>query len=166
MLNRGWCGKLLCGMLVVMAARVATAQDAPSRGTEGPEAPTGDPGEGEGSEGCVEGRNDFAHGSGGGQVVRQGEGRRRRARGLHRETDAAPNGRDRSSDFALQSGRLYTGGKITEFLSATLNAEFTLEHRRGAGRHRAAQGLGRVQHLHRAECSRRPIGRTRTGRTT
>ena len=30
-----------------------------------------------------------------------------------------------SSDFSLASGRLYTGGKINEFLSATLNAEFT-----------------------------------------
>jgi len=40
-------------------------------------------------------------------------------------TDAAPNGTDRSADFALESGRLYTGGKITEWLSATLNAEFT-----------------------------------------
>jgi hypothetical protein len=30
-----------------------------------------------------------------------------------------------TSDFSLVSGRLYTGGKINEFLSATLNAEFT-----------------------------------------
>jgi len=30
-----------------------------------------------------------------------------------------------TSDFSLSSGRLYTGGKINEFLSATLNAEFT-----------------------------------------
>ncbi len=30
-----------------------------------------------------------------------------------------------SSDFSLGSGRLYTGGKINEIFSATLNAEFT-----------------------------------------
>lgn len=30
-----------------------------------------------------------------------------------------------TSDFSLTSGRLYTGGKINEFLSATLNAEFS-----------------------------------------
>lgn len=31
----------------------------------------------------------------------------------------------KSRDFTLESGRLYTGGKINDFLSATLNAEFT-----------------------------------------
>jgi hypothetical protein len=43
-------------------------------------------------------------------------------------TQGAPNGHNPSSDFALESGRLYTGGKITEWLSATLNAEFTANH--------------------------------------
>jgi hypothetical protein len=33
-----------------------------------------------------------------------------------------------TSDFTLDSGRLYTGGKINEWLSATLNAEFTVNH--------------------------------------
>jgi hypothetical protein len=40
-------------------------------------------------------------------------------------TQGAPNGHNASMDFALESGRLYTGGKITDWLSATLNAEFT-----------------------------------------
>jgi len=40
-------------------------------------------------------------------------------------TQGAPNGHNPSETFALESGRLYTGGKITDWLSATLNAEFT-----------------------------------------
>ena len=39
--------------------------------------------------------------------------------------DAAANGRNYSYDMDLDSGRLYTGGKITDTISATLNAEFT-----------------------------------------
>jgi hypothetical protein len=40
-------------------------------------------------------------------------------------TQGAPDGHHPSENFALESGRLYSGGKITEWLSATLNAEFT-----------------------------------------
>ena len=40
-------------------------------------------------------------------------------------TGGAPDTHHPSEDFALESGRLYTGGKITDYLSATLNAEFT-----------------------------------------
>jgi hypothetical protein len=40
-------------------------------------------------------------------------------------THGAPDGHHPSEDFVLESGRLYSGGKITDYLSATLNAEFT-----------------------------------------
>lgn len=39
--------------------------------------------------------------------------------------DAANNGRNYSYDMDLDSGRFYSGGKITDTISATLNAEFT-----------------------------------------
>jgi hypothetical protein len=41
------------------------------------------------------------------------------------QEDQAANGRNYSHNFDLDSGRLYTGGKITDVVSATLNAEFT-----------------------------------------
>jgi hypothetical protein len=43
-------------------------------------------------------------------------------------TGGSPDGHHPSENFALDSGRLYTGGKITDWLSATLNAEFTANH--------------------------------------
>jgi len=41
------------------------------------------------------------------------------------ETPVAGGGSKYSSDFTLDSGRLYTGGKINDVFSVTLNAEFT-----------------------------------------
>lgn len=41
------------------------------------------------------------------------------------EVEVAPGKTKYTSDFNLDSGRLYTGGKINDWLSATLNAEFT-----------------------------------------
>jgi len=41
------------------------------------------------------------------------------------EVDLPTGETTKSKDFTLESGRLYTGGKINEFLSVTLNAEFT-----------------------------------------
>jgi len=129
MLNRRWGGKLLCGMLLVMAARVATAQDQPSKDSELedlkrrleilekekearaakdnalPAATLMDPSEDKWWD-----------------KVKVGGGVRASFRSV---TQGAPNGHNPSTDFALESGRLYTGGKITDWLSATLNAEFT-----------------------------------------
>jgi hypothetical protein len=46
------------------------------------------------------------------------------------EVDLGPTGNKTkyTSDFTLDSARLYTGGKINDWLSATLNAEFTANH--------------------------------------
>jgi hypothetical protein len=41
------------------------------------------------------------------------------------QSEQAPNGRTNSMGFQLDSGRLYSGGQITDTISATLNAEFT-----------------------------------------
>jgi hypothetical protein len=129
MLNRGWVGKLLCAVIVSMAARVATAQESQAAGEEvrdlkrrleilekekaerdaknsaTPAVQLMDPAEEKWYD-----------------RVKVGGGVRATFRTV---TKDAPNGHDASTDFALESGRLYTGGKITDFLSATLNAEFT-----------------------------------------
>jgi hypothetical protein len=129
MLNRGWCGKLLTGVLFSMLARVASAQQDQAPGDEvqdlkrrleilekekadrdakknaPPSVNLMDPAEDKWFD-----------------RVKVGGGVRASFRSV---TQGAPNGHNPSTDFALESGRLYTGGKITDNLSATLNAEFT-----------------------------------------
>jgi hypothetical protein len=129
MLNRGWSGKLLCGVLFIMAARVASAQDEASRDEElrdlkrrleilekekqereaknnaPPEALLMDPSEDKWTD-----------------RVKVGGGIRT---SFTSATQGAPNGHNPSTDFALDNARLYVSGKITDWLSATLNTEFT-----------------------------------------
>ncbi len=129
MLNRGWCGTLLSGVLFSLVARVATAQQTQAPGEEvqdlkrrleilekekadrdaknnaTPTVQLMDPAEDKWYD-----------------RVKVGGGVRASFRSV---THSAPDASNASADFALESGRLYTGGKITDFLSATLNAEFT-----------------------------------------
>jgi hypothetical protein len=132
MRNRSWCGKLLSVVLVSLAARAATAQEtqAPSdeiqdlkkrlevlekeksdrdaKNNAPPAVLLMDPAE--------EKWYDRVKVGGGVRAA------------FISETHGAPDGHHPSTDFVLESGRLYTGGKITDNLSATLNAEFTANH--------------------------------------
>jgi hypothetical protein len=132
MRKHAWSGQLLCGVLLSLAASVAAAQEEPSQNEELqdlkrrleilekekearaakdnalPAATLMDPAEDKWWD-----------------KVKVGGGVRASFRSV---TQGAPNGHNPSTDFALESGRLYTGGKITEWLSATLNAEFTANH--------------------------------------
>jgi hypothetical protein len=129
MLTRKWGGKLLFGVILSCAARMAAAQESQAPGDEirdlkrrleilekekaereaknnaPPSVLLMDPAEEKWYD-----------------RVKLGGGVRASFRSV---THSAPDGKDASADFALESGRLYTGGKITEYLSATLNAEFT-----------------------------------------
>src|SRR5262245_28959473 len=124
MLNREWRGKFIGAVLLLMSAHVATAQEESNRDQElqdlkrrlekqekdaksnaPPAVSLMDPAEDKWYD-----------------RVKVGGGVRATFRSA---TQGAPNGHNASEDFALESGRLYTGGKITEWLSATLNAEFT-----------------------------------------
>src|SRR6185436_15588481 len=122
MLNRGWCGTLLSGVLLSLMARAASAQESQAPSDEIQElkrrleilekekterdakknAPPAvnlmDPAE----------EKWYDH-------VKVGGGVRASFRSV---TQGAPNGHNPSQDFALESGRLYTGGKITDNLSA------------------------------------------------
>jgi hypothetical protein len=135
MLNRAWVGKLLCGMLLSMAARAAAAQDAPSRDEElndlkrrleilekekeakktaQPAVSLMDPAEDKWFDKVK---------IGGGIRTSLGFG----------EEDAG-NGKNVSRFVSLDSARLYASAKITDKISATLNTEF--------GGNTAVAGLG------------------------
>jgi len=130
MVNPGWWMKLLCGVFLTIAARAATAQDESSPTDEvqdlkrrleilekekedrvakqnaPPAVNLMDPAEDKWYD-----------------RVKIGGGVRASYRAA--EVPIAGGTSKYTSDFTLESGRLYTSGKITEYLSATLNAEFT-----------------------------------------
>lgn len=117
---------LLCGLVLGAAARVASAQEEPSRDEELNdlkrrleilENEKKAKAEMSGAFVALDPREEKWY-----DRVKVGGGVRTTFRTV---TKSAPNGHNPSLDFTLESGRLYTGGKITDWLSATLNAEFT-----------------------------------------
>src|SRR6185369_7602976 len=133
MLKRSWSGQLLWGVLLSLSARVAMAQEESNQSQElqdlkrrleilekekearaardnAPPAVT-----------LMDPAEDKWY-----DRVKVGGGVRASFRSI---TQGAPNGHNPSEDFALESGRLYTSGKITDWFSATLNAEFTANTR-------------------------------------
>ena len=125
MLRHGWSGVVASVFMMALSARVGFAQETPSKDEEiqdlkrrleslEKERQSRDaakPGSAVVTDPVEEKWYDKVHVGGG-------------VRTEYRAAET-PASQHYTSDFTLTSGRLYTGGKINEHLSATLNAEFT-----------------------------------------
>lgn len=122
MLRKGWSGAVLSVVVLALSARVATAQDV-SKDAEIQDLKR--------RLEIIEKERQSEKSSGAAFISEPVEekwfDKVKVGGGVRTEYRAAeiPTADKYSSDFSLASGRLYTGGKINEFLSATLNAEFT-----------------------------------------